>query len=68
VATAARRSVGELAWAWSRKLSVNDATPLVAVSLALFGLQQESDNTPTVFDMRETAAYKQFVAELGWAP
>lgn len=36
---AAQRSLGD-AWAWSRKNSAVDITPLVAVTLALFGLRR----------------------------
>ncbi len=64
VATAARRSVGE-SWAWSRKLSTADATPLVAASLALFGLQQERPSVG-IWDLNEVAAQmraRQLTAE-----
>ena len=54
VATAARRSVGE-SWAWSRKLSAADATPLVAATLAFFGLQQERPSVG-IWDLNEVVA------------
>jgi len=65
VATAARRPVGESSWAWSRKLSAADATPLVSATLALWGFSQASDNTPHVFDLTETEAYKEWMRHNG---
>lgn len=54
-ATAARRSVGD-AWCWSRSASVNDATPLVAATLALWGLQHQKRATPEAHDLGEVIA------------
>jgi hypothetical protein len=50
VAGAVQRPVGE-AWAWGRRKSTADISPLVAVSLALWGFRTQADGTgqPGVF-------------------
>lgn len=50
------RPLGD-AWAWSRKSSSLDISPLVACTLALWGAQ--SVGTPTVWDMNEMVAKLQ---------
>ena len=42
VAAASRRSVGQ-AWAWDRRTPSSDVSPLVAVSLALWGFRSQAD-------------------------
>jgi hypothetical protein len=50
---AVKRSLGE-AWAWSRKNSGLDISPLVAVTLALWGLQTlNAPVEPQIIDMNE---------------
>ncbi|MBA3688484.1 MAG: terminase [Chloroflexi bacterium] len=49
VAGASRRPLGE-AWAWSRKSSAVDISPLVAATLALWGAQ--TDSGPSVYEDR----------------
>lgn len=46
-AGAAKRSVGD-AWAWGRKSSAVDVSPLVAVTLALWGASTLKDDEPAV--------------------
>ena len=41
------------AWAWSRKSSAVDISPLVAVTLALWGFQTQMDEAPQVWDLNE---------------
>jgi hypothetical protein len=45
LATARRRPLGD-AWAWNRKNATSDITPIVAVTLALWGAQSESIDSP----------------------
>jgi len=47
VAAAAKRSVGD-AWAWGRKNTLTDVSPLVALTLALWGAQGPGDVVPMV--------------------
>lgn len=56
VAVARKRSLGD-AWAWSRKSAESDITPLVAATLALWGLNAREVKRPT----RRTAARKAVV-------
>lgn len=44
------------AWAWSRKSSSVDISPLVAVTLALWGLQTQPSTAPEVWDLNEIVA------------
>lgn len=50
------------AWKWSRKKSNVDISPLVAVTMALFGAKQFS-NTPEVYSIREIMEEKMRAAE-----
>lgn len=49
---AVKRSLAD-AWAWSRKSSSIDISPLVAVTLALWGLQTQRQDVPEVYDLNE---------------
>jgi phage terminase large subunit-like protein len=53
---AVKRSLGD-AWAWSRKSSSVDISPLVAATIALWGAQA-ADTKPEVWSMRETEAWR----------
>ena len=48
VAGAAKRPLGDR-WAWSRKDSSIDISPLVAVTLALYGFLRERQGGPTIY-------------------
>ncbi len=48
LAAAAKRPVGDALWAWSRKHSAADISPLVACTLALWGLLTEERAEPLV--------------------
>jgi hypothetical protein len=47
---AATRPLGE-AWAWSRKNATTDLTPLVASTLALWGLNTRPSSNPQIFSL-----------------
>ena len=49
---ALRRPLGE-AWGWARKSSAVDISPLVAVTLALWGFQTQAADVPQVWDLNE---------------
>lgn len=48
---ASRRTMGE-AWAWSRRNSLADISPLVALTLALWGASRPDDCGPSVYEER----------------
>lgn len=48
---AARRSLGD-AWAWSRKNSAIDISPLVGATLALWGLETQNRGVPEVWNLQ----------------
>lgn len=48
---ASRRTLGD-AWAWSRRNSLADISPLVAVTLALWGAGRPDENPPSVYEER----------------
>jgi hypothetical protein len=62
---AVKRPLGD-AWAWSRKSSSVDISPLVACTLALWGVQTQDDSAPGVWDLNEMVAKLQ--AERGVTP
>ena len=51
VAGATRRTLGD-AWAWSRRHSTVDISPLVAVTLARWAVHQAEEDGPSVFEDR----------------
>lgn len=54
VAGATTRQVGG-GWAWDRKTSSVDISPLVACTLALWGLETTEHRGPEIFDLNEVA-------------
>jgi phage terminase large subunit-like protein len=61
VSGATKRSLSG-AWAWNRPASGGvEITSLVACTIALWGAGQAPDNRPTVFDLTETKAYRDFM-------
>jgi hypothetical protein len=53
--SAIKRHVGDV-WLWNRRSSSNDISPLVAVTLALWGLANQSEHKPTVWSLDEVIA------------
>lgn len=49
---ASRRTLGD-AWAWSRRNSLADISPLVGVTLALWGASRPPDMVPSTYEERE---------------
>jgi hypothetical protein len=49
---ASRRPLGDGAWAWSRKNSLADISPLVAVTLALWGIGQSAETPEPMLTWR----------------
>lgn len=62
---AVKRPLGD-AWAWNRKNSAVDISPLVAVTLALWGVQTQAAQTPEVWDLSDFV--EQMRAEQGASP
>jgi hypothetical protein len=52
VRAASRRTLGD-AWAWSRRNSLADISPLVAATLALWGATRPADGGPSVYEDRD---------------
>jgi phage terminase large subunit-like protein len=55
LAGAVKRPLGE-SWAWSRKNSTVDITPLVAVTLAEWGFRRKRQGSPGVISLNDMAA------------
>lgn len=53
---AVKRPLGDEAWAWSRKNSAIDISPLVAATLALWGLETQRPTVPEVWDLSTIVA------------
>lgn len=52
VRAASRRTLGD-AWAWSRRNSLADISPLVAATLALWGATRPPEDGPSVLELRD---------------
>lgn len=63
IAGAVKRPLGD-AWAWSRKSSTVDISPLVAITLAHWGSQTLAEPKPEVIDLNELKAEMEADGEL----